>query len=75
MTTMWERLIGVSTLGSGTAYDHINDVYENGGYVDYNYGGEFEVTLESGFNVVLEDTDITVIVDSSEYVTILEDDE
>lgn len=73
MITMWQKLIAVSTVGSGDAGTHLTDVYENGGYIDYNYGGEIEIVMAADSMITIDD-DLTVKVETEEYTVTVEED-
>ena len=75
--TAWEILTGNSTLSSGTAWQHLNNQEAGGGTVIENIilqvFDDIEVEYEMGYDVEIDDGDVIVEIDDTEFEVVLDE--
>lgn len=74
MTTAANRLASLSTLGTATTLQHLNNVFENGGYVNYDYGGGITAKVQEDNVAVYENVQYVAVTEGEELTIVVEDD-
>lgn len=72
--TMQDVILSMSKLACATAGEHLENIYNNGGYIDFNYGGEFSAIVEDPYIAsVLEN--YTAYPESQAYTVVVVEEE